>query len=202
MTQLPSSSEILDPSPTSEHNPQPPTIQINDEPIPQPSPQIGSEHLRTSTTRKPHNTAKRPSLCTLWCRAGILTILVVFAAYVWLSWTDPDQVEMRQMAWDAAMEKIRGKQVVHAQRSVTSSFLANISTFFLIVDGEFGFCRYSEQYRFRPAASPIITETLPDGRKKVRGGRHGDDIPMPKPTGTAAVQAKKKERRRRSKKKN
>jgi hypothetical protein len=72
------------------------------------------------------------------------------------------------------------------------------------VDGEFGSCvsvRYSEQYRFRPAASPIITETLPDGRTKVRGGRHGDDIPIPKPTGTAAVQAKKKERRRRSKKK-
>lgn len=28
---------------------------------------------------------------------------------------------------------------------------------------------YSEEHRYRPAASPIITETLPDGRLRVRG---------------------------------
>lgn len=109
MTQLPSS-EMLDPSPSPEHNPQSPKIHINDES--EPSPEI----RRAQATRKPRNAVKRPSLCALWCRAGLLTILVVFAAYVWLSWTDPDQVEMRKMAWDSAMEKIKGKQVIHAQR--------------------------------------------------------------------------------------
>ncbi|CAE6459424.1 hypothetical protein ACGC1H_004048 [Rhizoctonia solani] len=29
--------------------------------------------------------------------------------------------------------------------------------------------RYSDQYKFRPAASPIITEKLTDGRIRIRG---------------------------------
>ncbi|KAJ7758313.1 hypothetical protein B0H16DRAFT_1313977, partial [Mycena metata] len=29
--------------------------------------------------------------------------------------------------------------------------------------------RYSKQYKYRPAASPIVTETLKDGRVRVRG---------------------------------
>ncbi|KAJ9117135.1 hypothetical protein QFC24_006594 [Naganishia onofrii] len=29
--------------------------------------------------------------------------------------------------------------------------------------------RYSDEYKFRPAASPVITETLPDGRIRLRG---------------------------------
>jgi len=29
--------------------------------------------------------------------------------------------------------------------------------------------RYSNQHKYRPAASPIVTETLKDGRKRVRG---------------------------------
>ncbi|KAJ7602300.1 hypothetical protein DFH06DRAFT_910017, partial [Mycena polygramma] len=29
--------------------------------------------------------------------------------------------------------------------------------------------RYSKEYKYRPAASPIITETLKDGRLRVRG---------------------------------
>ncbi|KAF8881765.1 hypothetical protein BD779DRAFT_1388625, partial [Infundibulicybe gibba] len=29
--------------------------------------------------------------------------------------------------------------------------------------------RYSKEYKFRPAASPVITETLKDGRVRVRG---------------------------------
>lgn len=79
-----------------------------------------------------------------------------------------------------AMEKIRGKQIVHAHR-------------------------YSKQYKFRPAASPVITETLKDGRTKVFGGRPGDDMPLPtsttpkaKPTNSTP---KKTPRKKKSKKK-
>ncbi|KAG6838073.1 hypothetical protein C0991_002013 [Blastosporella zonata] len=31
--------------------------------------------------------------------------------------------------------------------------------------------RYSKEHRFRPAASPVITETLKDGRMRVRGAQ-------------------------------
>ncbi|KAI0075997.1 hypothetical protein K474DRAFT_1583626, partial [Panus rudis PR-1116 ss-1] len=31
--------------------------------------------------------------------------------------------------------------------------------------------RYSKEYKFRPAASPIITERLKDGRVRVRGAQ-------------------------------
>jgi hypothetical protein len=88
-----------------------------------------------------------------------LTVLVLFAAGV-LSWTDPDQVEMRQMAWDTAMEKLREKQVIHAQRFVRQPISCNFFTFsMLTANSALCFVRYSEQYRFRPAASPIITES-------------------------------------------
>ena len=33
-------------------------------------------------------------------------------------------------------------------------------------------CRYSKEYKFRPAASPIITERLKDGRVRLRGAQH------------------------------
>jgi len=116
-----------------------------------------------------------------WCKAMLYTVLIVFGMYIWLSWTDPDQVAMRQRAWDAAMERIRGKQVVYASR-------------------------YSKDFRYRPAASPIITEALPDGRKRLRGARPGDDIPVPKPTSTSSKEAtknkkdRKKDRKKRAKK--
>lgn len=32
-------------------------------------------------------------------------------------------------------------------------------------------CRYSKEYKFRPAASPIITERLKDGRTRLRGAQ-------------------------------
>lgn len=34
------------------------------------------------------------------------------------------------------------------------------------------FHRYSKKFKFRPAASPIVTQKLPDGRTRVRG----DDV--------------------------
>ncbi|KAJ7442962.1 hypothetical protein FB451DRAFT_95543 [Mycena latifolia] len=43
--------------------------------------------------------------------------------------------------------------------------------------------RYSNEFKFRPAASPIITETLKDGRKRVRGAAPTTSKPpLPKPT--------------------
>ncbi|KIM37985.1 hypothetical protein M413DRAFT_448032 [Hebeloma cylindrosporum] len=47
--------------------------------------------------------------------------------------------------------------------------------------------RYSKDYKFRPAASPIITETLKDGRLRLRGA-----LPTPTATTTPAVAKKKK----------
>ncbi|WVO12453.1 hypothetical protein L204_100052 [Cryptococcus depauperatus] len=44
--------------------------------------------------------------------------------------------------------------------------------------------RYSEEFKYRPAASPVITEYLPDGRIRVRGASVGgvgvreEDIPL------------------------
>ncbi|KIM79843.1 hypothetical protein PILCRDRAFT_73740 [Piloderma croceum F 1598] len=32
--------------------------------------------------------------------------------------------------------------------------------------------RYSKEYKFRPAASPVITERLKDGRVRLRGAQH------------------------------
>ncbi|KAF8157241.1 hypothetical protein B0H34DRAFT_798537 [Crassisporium funariophilum] len=50
--------------------------------------------------------------------------------------------------------------------------------------------RYSKEYKFRPAASPIITETLKDGRIRLRGA-----LPNPPPTSTPPVPKKKKRTR-------
>jgi hypothetical protein len=33
--------------------------------------------------------------------------------------------------------------------------------------------RYSEEFKYRPAASPVITETLKDGRLRIRGASVG-----------------------------
>ncbi|KAJ7092974.1 hypothetical protein B0H15DRAFT_1020992 [Mycena belliarum] len=53
--------------------------------------------------------------------------------------------------------------------------------------------RYSKQYKYRPAASPIVTETLKDGRLRVRGaGPTSTATPVPKVQATAATAAKKK----------
>lgn len=47
--------------------------------------------------------------------------------------------------------------------------------------------RYSKDYKFRPAASPIITETLKDGRVRLRGA-----LPTPTETTTPTAIKKKK----------
>ena len=56
--------------------------------------------------------------------------------------------------------------------------------------------RYSEEHRYRPAASPVITEYLKDGRIRLRGASPGgvgvreEDLPMSKER--KAVQEKKR----------
>ncbi|KAL1687292.1 hypothetical protein GGG16DRAFT_28530, partial [Schizophyllum commune] len=53
--------------------------------------------------------------------------------------------------------------------------------------------RYSEEYKYRPAASPIITETLRDGRLRVRGAAPTTSI---KPTPTQTPTSKPGRKRR------
>jgi len=52
--------------------------------------------------------------------------------------------------------------------------------------------RYSKEHKFRPAASPIITHTLKDGRIKIHGAR-----PTPTVTATATPNVKKTKGKRR-----
>lgn len=51
--------------------------------------------------------------------------------------------------------------------------------------------RYSKEHKFRPAASPVITETLKDGRTRLRGS-----YPTPTTTATPLSTAGSKKRRR------
>jgi hypothetical protein len=47
--------------------------------------------------------------------------------------------------------------------------------------------RYSKDYKFRPAASPVVTEHLKDGRMRLRGA-------LPEQTQIAQLAAKEKRR--------
>lgn len=52
-----------------------------------------------------------------WCCAMLWTVLIVVVAYVTLYWTDPEQIAIRQRAWEATLRKLRiEKEVVHASR--------------------------------------------------------------------------------------
>jgi hypothetical protein len=61
--------------------------------------------------------------------------------------------------------------------------------------------RYSKDFKYRPAASPVITEALPDGKKRLRGARPGDQIPIPTPTSTPSKERTKTKKDRKDKKK-
>ena len=52
--------------------------------------------------------------------------------------------------------------------------------------------RYSEEFKFRPAASPIITETLRDGRTRIRGA---EPTVREMPLATPGSDSKKKDRK-------
>ncbi|KAK7037300.1 hypothetical protein VNI00_011291 [Paramarasmius palmivorus] len=51
--------------------------------------------------------------------------------------------------------------------------------------------RYSKEFKFRPAASPVITETLKDGRVRIRGAEPSK-LSTPTPTPSPKVKGKKK----------
>ena len=55
--------------------------------------------------------------------------------------------------------------------------------------------RYSNEFKYRPAASPIITETLIDGRVKLRGA-----LPTPEPTPEVSKRLAAKRKARKAKK--
>ncbi|KAF7312862.1 hypothetical protein MKEN_00970500 [Mycena kentingensis (nom. inval.)] len=59
--------------------------------------------------------------------------------------------------------------------------------------------RYSKEHKFRPAASPIITETLKDGRTRLRGAAPTTQVITPKET--VAPKAKGKTKTGKTKKK-
>lgn len=61
--------------------------------------------------------ARKRAMGSPWCCAMLWTVLIVVFAYVALYWTDPEQVAMRQRAWEATVRKFRmEKEVVHASR--------------------------------------------------------------------------------------
>ncbi|KAJ7510640.1 hypothetical protein B0H11DRAFT_1955584 [Mycena galericulata] len=57
--------------------------------------------------------------------------------------------------------------------------------------------RYSKEFKYRPAASPIITETLKDGRLRVRGAAPTTSA-LPTPTPMIKPKSKKKGTKKRS----
>ena len=60
--------------------------------------------------------------------------------------------------------------------------------------------RYSKEHKFRPAASPIITETLRDGRVRIRGAAP-TITPEPEPITKKAGSASKAKKVKKSAKK-
>lgn len=65
------------------------------------------------------NNAPKRARSSPWCCAVLWTVLIVGFAYIALYWTDPEQVAMRQRAWEATMRKLTiEKTVVHASRWV------------------------------------------------------------------------------------
>ena len=61
--------------------------------------------------------------------------------------------------------------------------------------------RYSKEHKYRPAASPIITETLKDGRLRVRGaGPTTSATPTPTPVKPKSTKKRTKKRAGKAKK--
>ena len=84
-----------------------------------------------------------------WKRAALVVLVVVL---FWLGIT-----MRKQMA--------KQPEVIYATRSVLVHPIASLLQLTWLVLT----FRYSKEHKFRPAASPVITERLPDGRLRVRG---------------------------------
>lgn len=65
-----------------------------------------------------------------WIKAAVHTFIILFALYVWLSWTDPENVEMRRRAWEAAMKRLNKPPVVYANRYVFGHHSMRAKLFF------------------------------------------------------------------------
>jgi len=91
-----------------------------------------------------------PPIPSWWKRALLILFIVVM---FWLSFS------LR-----ASMHRGGRSQVVHAHRYVLRSSARRQDRVLTTFPR-----RYSKQHKFRPAASPIVTETLKDGRTRIRG---------------------------------
>lgn len=87
-------------------------------------------------------------------------------------------------------------KIVHASRYVQLLGYMNTNKLLLLLSLSIN--RYSKEYKFRPAASPIITEQLKDGRTRIRGAEptfRADErvaSPTARPTAKAKVKGKGK----------
>jgi hypothetical protein len=89
------------------------------------------------------------------------SLLIFFAILCWLAYSN-------------VLHTKRKPNIIHASRSVLISW----NLFLTLADNNKKLHRkkrYSKDYKFRPAASPVITETLKDGRMRLRGA-------LPEPT--------------------
>lgn len=112
---------------------------------PQPTSDIDELHARLHADPRFNPPTPSP-----WKRAALLVFAIALFYFA---------VTMRQSMRAAKREP----EVVYAQRYAVpcSQAAGGLTT----AD------RYSNEHKFRPAASPIITERLPDGRLKVRGAQ-------------------------------
>jgi hypothetical protein len=102
----------LDASSESEDTPKPSTAHP-------PSGAVQSTSQGVADGSRDRHKAPKRSRSSSWCCAALWTVLIVVVAYVALFWTDPEQVAIRQRAWEATMRKFRiEKEVVHASRWV------------------------------------------------------------------------------------
>ena len=98
-------------------------------------------------------------------------LLIFFAVLCWL-------------AFSSVLHTNRKPKVIHASRSVNVFVMDSVSDASLL---KLRSQRYSKDYKFRPAASPVITETLKDGRTRLRGA-----LPLPTQHPAPPVATKKR----------
>lgn len=86
------------------------------------------------------------------------------------------------LAYSNVLHTKRNPKIIHASRPVMFWVLSKLADKNLSN-------RYSKDYKFRPAASPVVTETLRDGRVRLRGA-------LPEPALPTAPPVTKKKKRK------
>ena len=137
-------------------------------PSPSPEPQSKSESESDSDSESEPTDAKftQPPVSP-FKRTSFLILLAI------LSW----------LAYSNVFHAKKNPKIIHASRPVMLPFLSPFKASWI---KNLFQNRYSKDYKFRPAASPVITETLKDGRVRLRGALPEPAIP------TAPPVAKKK----------